>query len=94
MPLNEYRDEAGRFLQAVHASAEPVEHILAMLRQEMNLLQNTSAEDRGAFRHQVYDCLFLLFEIAAQQEMDLDLEWIDGRFRKAQKYGAPDPPQA
>jgi hypothetical protein len=37
-------------------------------------------------RHQVYDMLFLLFEIAAQRGFDLDAEWNRGRERKEKKY--------
>lgn len=37
-------------------------------------------------RHQIYDMLFILFEIAADNKFDLDAEWDKGRQRKKEKY--------
>lgn len=80
MELNQYRDEAGSFLK--HWDHD----LLDALEAEFKLLK-TSADDADAFRHQVYDMLFLLFEMASKFGMDLDMEWNKGRKRKEEKYG-------
>lgn len=85
MSLNTYRDETGHFLEAIHASDEPVETKIRMLQQELDLLKN-SAHDARVVTHQVYDLLFLLFEIASQCDIDLDSEWLAGQSRKVKKY--------
>ena len=85
MSLNNYRDETGRFLEAIHASDEPVEMKIKMLQQELDLLK-TDAHDAKVVTHQVYDLLFLLFEIASQYDIDLDSEWLAGQSRKLKKY--------
>lgn len=85
MSLNRYRDEAGRFLEAIHASDEPVEKKIIMLQQELDVLKaNLHSDDQVS--HQVYDLLFLLFEIASQYNVNLDLEWRAGHLRKQKKY--------
>jgi hypothetical protein len=86
MPLNEYRDEAGRFLSAIHVGNEPISVKIAMLQQELNILAAVPADDNRVIGHQVYDLLFLLFEIASQYEIDIDTQWEAGRDRKARKY--------
>lgn len=87
MDLNQYRDEAGRFLEAIHAADEPVEQMIAMLEHEMDILkEKESVKDDAAVKHQVYDLLFLLFEIAARRGCDLDAEWAAGKRRKQEKY--------
>jgi hypothetical protein len=85
MSLNVYRDEAGLFLEAIRASDEPVETKMKMLQDELNLLK-ISVQDAKVVAHQVYDILFLLFEIASQCNVDLDSEWCAGQSRKAKKY--------
>ena len=85
MSLNTYRDEAGRFLDDIHASDEPIEKKIMMLQQELDLLK-TGTHDVKVISHQVYDLLFLLFEIASQYDIDLDSEWLAGQSRKTKKY--------
>ena len=85
MSLNNYRDEAGRFLEAIHASDEPVEKKIDMLQHELDTLKADFREE-GTLCHQVYDLLFLLFEIASQYGIDLDTEWLAGQSRKEKKY--------
>ena len=85
MSLNELRDEAAAFLGAVDpAGAERVPDILRMLDEEYQDLK-ASLGDRERFSHQVYDVLFLVFELAAKRDIDLDREWALGRERK-RKY--------
>jgi len=85
MSLNVYRDEAGRFLEAIQASNEPVEKKIKMLQHELDILK-AGVQDDETVNHQVYDLLFLLFEIASQCDIDLDSEWLNGQSRKKQKY--------
>ena len=87
MELNEYRDEAGRFIAAIGAGGQPVSKILAWLDEETAALKDAAAKgDLPVLRHQIYDVLFLLFELAARFDLDLDAEWSAGRQRKKAKY--------
>jgi hypothetical protein len=85
MSLNAYRDEAGQFLEALHASNEPAEKKITMLQEELDTLK-ANLHDEKIVSHQAYDLLFLLFEIASQYNADLDKEWLAGRSRKREKY--------
>ena len=80
MGLNRYRNEAGSFL------AHWDHDLWEALEAEFELLK-TSVDDPDAFRHQAYDMLFLLFEMASRFNMDLDMEWNRGREKKREKYG-------
>lgn len=87
MTLNEYRDEARRFMAAIGAGREPVSKILTWLDEETAALTDAATrDDRPMLRHQVYDVLFLLFELAGRFDLDLDAEWSAGRGRKKVKY--------
>lgn len=82
MSLNALRDEAGEFLKAVDpAGEEPVSAIIDMLDKEYAEL-TASLDDPARLSHQVYDMLFLLFELAAKKGFDLDAEWTQGREKK------------
>lgn len=86
MNLAAFRDEAGEFLKAIDPADErPVSEIIRMLDEEYAGLK-ASLGDSARLAHQVYDVLFLLFELAAKERLDLDAEWIRGR-QKKQKYG-------
>lgn len=87
MTLNDYRDEAGEFMKAIGAGEEHVSKILDWLDEEVAALRNEAAErNLPRLRHQIYDVLFLLFELAARFDLDLDAEWAAGRQRKQEKY--------
>lgn len=87
MPLNTYRDEANTFLAAMGAQGGPDGQKLAWLEEEFALLREASAVGNEArIRHQIYDILFLLFELAAEHDFDLDEEWRAGAARKREKY--------
>ena len=87
MTLNSYRDEAGRFVAAIGTGPEPVSKILVWLDEETAALKHAATkDDQPALRHQIYDVLFLLFELAARFDLDLDAEWSAGRERKKAKY--------
>ncbi|MFC2015033.1 hypothetical protein ACFLUP_03475 [Chloroflexota bacterium] len=85
MELNEVRDEVAEFLKQMSAKQRPVSRVLDMLDQEIVLLKE-SLNDPKRLNHQLYDVLFLLFEIAAMRNLDLDSEWIQGREKKRIKY--------
>ena len=86
MSLNAYRDEAARFLADIHAADDPVGTKFRMLQEELDILKAADPSDAKTVSHQVYDLMFLLFEVAAQYNADLDAEWAAGRARKAEKY--------
>lgn len=85
MGLNTYRDEVGEFLDGITAREEPVSRVMNMFDEEVALLKE-SLDDRERLSHQLYDALFLLFEIAAINNLDMDAEWARGRERKRAKY--------
>ena len=85
MGLNEYRDEVAEFLGQIAARQEPASRVLDMLDEEISLLKE-SLNDYACLSHQLYDVLFLLFEVAAMNNLDLDSEWNQGRERKRAKY--------
>ena len=85
MGLNDVRDEVAEFLEQMAVKPEPVSRIINMLDSEIALLKE-SLDDRERLSHQLYDVLFLLFEVAATCNLDLDLEWIAGRERKRIRY--------
>jgi len=83
--LNNYRDETGIFLEKIGAENEGVEAKVKMLEEEFNILK-ASIGNEDKLRHKIYDMLFLLFEIASEYNVDLDLEWNTGREHKQNKY--------
>ena len=56
-----------------------------MLEEELNILKKVT-DNPAQLKHQIYDMLFLLFEIAADYEFDLEEEWNNGKIRKYEKY--------
>ena len=65
MSLNSYRDEAGEFMAAIGAGEEHVSKILGWLDEELAELKDATVKaDLPQLSHQIYDVLFLLFELA------------------------------
>lgn len=87
MSLNFYRDEVSEFIYKSGFSVD-IPKIFAMLDEEYSLLKE-SCVDAARMQHQVYDMLYLLFEIAAKCNMDLDAEWSKGKEKK-KKYLSTD----
>lgn len=85
MSLNNYRDEAGDFLHKIGAEDEKIEIKLKMLDNEFNTLKE-SINNPDTVKHQIYDILFLLFEVAYDYKLDLEEEWNKGKERKQKKY--------
>lgn len=84
MTLNHYRNEAAEFLKKSGFKDEDCSIKIAMLEEELSILKVTDTPAR--LKHQIYDMLFLLFEIAADYEFDLEEEWDKGKIRKYDKY--------
>ncbi|MPM54012.1 hypothetical protein SDC9_100784 [bioreactor metagenome] len=84
MSLNFYIDEVREFMDKAGFSSEVEADIFKMLDEEFALLKSSYGNEEK-MQHQIYDMLFLLFEIAAKHNMDLDSEWIKGRDKK-KKY--------
>ena len=83
MTLNDYKDEAKEFLKKINAVNEGSAIKLNWLEEEFLLLKDAANKE---IRHQIYDMLFLLFELSADYDFDLDREWNLGRQRKQEKY--------
>ena len=86
MGLNDYRDEAADFLRMIDATDQPIGRITDRLDAELIRLHQ-SLQDRPELAHRVYDMMFLLFELAARYDLDLDEQWTRGRQHKLAKYG-------
>jgi hypothetical protein len=86
--LNDYKDEARRFLASV-APDDRMADIIKLFPEELRLLEDAvQSGDTTRASHQIYDLLFLLMEMAAVAGVDLDAEWRNGRERKRTKYSA------
>lgn len=85
MSLNSYRDEAEDFLKKIGAKNDGSDTKVAMLEEEFNILKEVK-DNPDKLKHQIYDMLFILFEIASDHKFDLDNEWNKGRKHKEEKY--------
>lgn len=87
MDLNDYRDKAAEFLTAIGARHEPLDKVLAYLDEETGALKDAATRgDLPKLNHQTCDVLFLLFELAARHDLDLNAGWARGRERKRKRY--------
>ena len=87
MSLNCYKEEARDFLERINASSEKLTQKMKFLEEEFGLLKDSiETNEVNKIKHQIYDMLFLLFEISADYDFDLDSEWNIGRERKQKKY--------
>lgn len=76
MTLNDYTSEVNDFLLKMESDNENNQQKVDWLNEEFDLLQSAiEASDMPKVQHQVYDMIFLLFEIAAANNLDLDSEW-------------------
>ena len=86
MNLNDYRDEVKEFLIKINSFGVNQEQKLAWLEKEFHLLKlAVKNSDNKAISHQIYDMMYLLFEIAVDNDSDLNSEWIKGKKKKG-KY--------
>jgi len=85
--LNSYISEVRDFLEKANVSDQETTSKIRWLEEEFQLLKASIDMNEGdKIRHQIYDMLFLLFEISVDYNFDLDSEWEIGRERKRQKY--------
>jgi hypothetical protein len=87
MGLNAFTDEARAFVEKIGAE-ESADEILYMIAKGAKLLERFR-DDRDGLCHQLYDLMFLLFELAAKCDFDMDAEWEKGREKKAIRYLKP-----
>lgn len=87
MSLNSYKIEARNFLKKINAIDQGVNLKIEWLEEEFQLLkESVNANETNKVRHQIYDMLFLLFEISSDYDFDLDSEWNLGKEKKQRKY--------
>lgn len=87
MSLNSYKAEARNFIEKINAIDQGVEPKIKWLEEEFQQLkESVEANETNKIRHQIYDMLFLLFEVSADYDFDLDSEWNLGKEKKQKKY--------
>lgn len=87
MSLNNYRDEVKEFLIKMGSNNGDNQQKVDWLNEEFELLKEAVDKcEEDKIRHQLYDMLYLILEIAADNDFDLDDEWEKGRKRKQEKY--------
>lgn len=87
MSLNSYKAEARNFLEKINAIDQGVNSKIKWLQEEFQLLKESiDANEPNKIKHQIYDMLFLLFEVSADYDFDLDNEWNLGKEKKQKKY--------
>ena len=87
MSLNSYTEEVREFLKKIGSDSENNQQKIEWLKEEFSQLQcAVKNSDMPKTQHQLYDIMYLLFEIAAANDLDLDSEWQIGAKRKQEKY--------
>ena len=87
MGLNKYRDQVKEFMKKIGVLCKNQDQKLVWLEKELDLLKSAvKNSDNAAVSHQIYDMMYLLFEIAADNDCDLNSEWARGQKKKEEKY--------
>ena len=87
MSFNLYIVEARDFLVKINALDEDHEIKIRMLDEEYTLLKKfLKTNETDKIKHQIYDMLFILFEISAMYNLDLDTEWNNSQEKKKKYY--------
>lgn len=87
MSLNEYKNEVREFLLSMGSLNGNNHQKITWLCEEFEELKKAvNTLERDKIEHELYDMLYLLFEIAADNDFDLDKEWQAGSKRKQEKY--------
>ncbi|MBK1810814.1 hypothetical protein JHL18_09210 [Clostridium sp. YIM B02505] len=87
MSLNKYKNEVRDFLLRMGSLNGDNHQKIAWLSEEFELLKEAvNDSETDEIEHQLYDMLYLLFEIAADNDFDLDKQWQAGNKRKQEKY--------
>ena len=86
MDLNSYVDEVRDFMEKINGLNRGSEEKIIWLEEEFSLLKiSVTANEADKIRHQIYDMMFLLFEICVDHDFDLVSEWELGREKKQKK---------
>ena len=86
MSLNDYRDEVENFLIRIDNLGKSTDQKINWLDKEFSLLKAAiENSDKVSISHQIYDMMYLLFEISADYQCDLNKEWQIGNIKK-EKY--------
>lgn len=86
MSLNDYRDEVEKFLIRIDNLGKNTDQKIIWLDKEFSLLKTAiENSDKASISHQIYDMMYLLFEISADFRCNLDKEWQIGNIKK-EKY--------
>ena len=86
MSLNDYRDEVEIFLKKVDNYGKNTAQKINWLDNEFSLLKTAiENSDKNSISHQIYDMMYLLFELSADFRCNLDEEWQIGNIKK-EKY--------
>ncbi len=86
MYLNKLRNQVGKFLDKINKKKLTEDDIIKHIEKELKILQRAK-HDRRKYKHQIYDILYLLLELAAINLFDLDEEWEKGEKKKKFLYG-------
>ena len=87
MSLNKYKNEVKEFMINMKSFSGDNQEKIVWLEEEFDLLKKAvNISNRDKIEHQVYDMLYLLFEIAADNDLDLDKQWQAGNIKKREKY--------
>ncbi len=87
MKLNDYKDEVKDFMKRIDAFDKNTKQKISWLEKEFELLKISVDNSKSeAICHQIYDMIYLLLEIAADNDCDLDSEWNKGAKKKQEKY--------
>lgn len=87
MSLNRYTEEVRGFLRKIKSDNESNQQKIEWLKEEFAQMQYAiESSNMPKVQHQLYDMIYILFEIAAANDLDLDSEWQAGAKRKAEKY--------
>ena len=87
MRLNDYKNEVKFFMQRINAFDKNSKQKIDWLEKEFDLLKAAVYNSKSAsICHQIYDMVYILLEIAADNDCDLDTEWSKGATRKQEKY--------
>lgn len=85
MNLNSYKNEVQIFLNSLKSDNWNIDKKISELGKEYRKLK-LGINDKKVSAHQIYDMLFILFEIAHDLDVDIEKEWQEGKIRKQQKY--------
>lgn len=85
MDLNSYKREVQNFLKGLKDKNWSTDHKISELGREYEKLKS-SITDKELASHQIYDMLFILFEISCDLGVDIEKEWQNGKLRKQKRY--------